>query len=202
MDDRRDSSDAVPTGPESERGPMSVERRNRLLLGIAVIAVVFAVIAVLIVLPSGPRVAQAAPSVGDPAPDFTVADINGGTFQLSAQRGHPVLLDFMGSNCVTCAAEMPDLRSVYSTYLSQGLIMISIDIGGSLGTKDPTEARNFMSAYGGTWPIALDNSNIGLTYGVITLPTLYVIDLDGRVAFRNAGPTSAADLSGAISRFV
>lgn len=33
--------------------------------------------------------------VGDPAPDFTLPTLDGGTFTLSAQRGHPIVLIFL-----------------------------------------------------------------------------------------------------------
>ncbi len=178
------------------------EGRTRIFLGVGVILVAFVLVAVLVSLPSGPQVAQGTPRVGEPAPDFVIVDVNGGTFRLSNQLGHPVLLDFMGSNCPTCVAEMPELRSIYATYSTSGLRMISIDIGGYLGTEDPSAARTFMSTNGGSWPIALDNSNIGLRYGVVSLPTLYILDPAGVVAYRNAGTTSAATLSEVISRYV
>lgn len=203
--DRRVATQVAASKEPEERGAASA-RRKRILLGVAALGVAFALIGGLLLLPSGPRLGPGAPRVGDPAPDFEVTDIDGGDFRLSANLGHPVLIDFMGSNCATCAAGMPDLRTVHSTYATEGLVMLSLDVGvdvvGSLGSEDPQEARAFMMNHGGTWAIALDNSNIGLGYGVITVPTLYVIDPDGRVAFRNAGPTSAADLSAVISRYV
>ncbi len=178
------------------------ERRKRILLGVGAIVVVFVLVGVLVSLPNGPQVAQGAPGVGQPAPDFVVVNIDGGTFRLSDQLGHPVLLDFMGSNCPTCVAEMPELRSIYATYSTRGLRMISIDVGGYLGTQDPNVARAFMSTNGGTWPIALDNSNVGLRYGVVSLPTIYILDPGGIVAYRNAGTTSAATMSQVLSRYI
>lgn len=171
---------------------------NRLAIGIAVIIVAFVAIfylmnAVLLNLPGGSSV-----RVGQLAPDFAIADVDGRTFRLSDQRGHPVLLDFMGSNCPSCVVEMPHLVETYSRYATQGLVMISIDIGGSLGTEDPNAARSFLATNGGTWTIALDNAGLALRFQVTSLPTIYVVDADGVVAYRNPGITATTDLSSVI----
>lgn len=202
MAHRRKQKDASRVIREEEQHAVVMEGRRRILLGVGVIVVAFVLVAILIMLPSGPQVAQGVPAVGQPAPDFVIVDIDGGTFRLSAQVGHPVLLDFMGSNCPTCVAEMPELRTIYATYSTRGLTIVSIDVGGSLGTEDPSVARTFMSTNGGSWTIALDNSNVGLRYGVVSLPTLYILDPGGVVAYRNAGTTSAGTLSEVISRYV
>jgi len=202
MAHRRRQKDASRAVREAEQRAERKDRRRRILLGVGVVVVAFVFVAVVILLPGAPRVAQGVPAVGQPAPDFVLVDIDGATFRLSAQLGRPVLLDFMGSNCPTCVAEMPELRSVYSTFSARGLAMISIDVGGYLGTEDPSVARNFMSTNGGSWPIALDQSNVGVRYGVVSLPTLYIIDPNGLVAYRNAGTTSAATLSEVLARFL
>ncbi len=177
---------------------------RRLTLGIAVILVAFIAlfyfgVGILAGPPAGPRVGV---RLGDAAPDFTLTDVDGGVFRLSAQRGRPVLLDFMGSRCPTCVQEMPFLVSIRDRYASRGLVMISIDVGGQLGTEDPEVARTFLATYGGTWPIALDNSNLGLTFQVSALPTIYLIDAQGYVAFRHAGVITDADLAPQVERLL
>lgn len=186
----------------AQRTAWEKSQRNRILLGVGVIGVAIVLVAALVLLPTGPVIPAGAPRVGERASDFIVVDIDGRTFQLSGRSGAPILIDFMGSRCSTCVAEMPELRSVFSDFSARGLVMISIDVGGSLGTEDPSVARSFMATHGGSWPIALDNSEIGLRYGVVTLPTLYIIDPSGLVAYRHAGTASAATLSEVISRYV
>ncbi len=202
MAHRRRQKDASRAVREAEQRAELKDRRRRILLGVGVLVIPFVLMAVVINLPAAPPGAQGIPAVGQPAPDFVLVDVDGATFRLSAQLGHPVLLDFMGSNCPTCVAEMPELRSVYSTFSARGLAMISIDIGGYLGTEDPGVARDFMSTNGGSWPIALDHSNLGVRYGVVSLPTLYIVDPNGLVAYRNAGTTSAATLSEVLARYI
>lgn len=191
---------------EKEEGLRREKSRHqrRLAIGAGIIVVIFVVVfyalaGSVLTAPSGPRTGV---RVGDLAADFVLTDVNGGTFRLSDHRGQPVLLDFMGSRCPTCVQQMPFLVSIDNAYTSRGLAMISIDIGGSLGTEDPSVARTFLATYGGTWQIALDNSNLGLTFQVSALPTIYVIDADGRVAFRHGGVITDTDLAVQIERLV
>lgn len=66
-------------------------------------------------IPTGGNVAAGAlppaPAVGHPAPDFTVTDVNGKTFKLSALRGTPVVLNFWATWCPPCRAELPELQA-------------------------------------------------------------------------------------------
>ena len=58
--------------------------------GLLVVLLAIAVVAALYVYPK----AQIANATHQPAPDFTLTDGNGGTFTLSSQRGHKVVLYF------------------------------------------------------------------------------------------------------------
>ena len=54
---------------------------------------------------------------GQTAPDFTLPDERGGTFKLSAERGHPVVLEFYceddSGGCVTENQEFSELMSEF-----------------------------------------------------------------------------------------
>lgn len=161
-------------------------RRMRLLAAAATVIMV-AGIATAFVLTQGPPHPSLAcgPNPGSPACDFALAlATSNATFTLSSQPG-PVLLDFMGSRCTTCEQEMPHLTNVAHNYAGRGLKMVSLDVGGSLGTEDPQVLRNFMSQYGGTWDAGLDNSDTAVHYTVVSLPTIFLVGKDGKVAFRH-----------------
>ncbi|MGQ0796532.1 MAG: TlpA family protein disulfide reductase [Methanobacteriota archaeon] len=199
MAHRKRSNEARKRHEEHVQRQERQRQTRRLAIGIALILLVFVGLFYLanvsLLNPTGGSGVR----VGQLAPDFALVDIDGRAFRLSDQRGHPVVLDFMGSNCPACVVEMPHLVETYSRYSGQGLVMISIDIGGSLGTEDPGEARGFLSTNGGTWPIALDNSGLAIRFQATSLPTIYVIDAAGVVAYRNLGGTSTVSaLSSAI----
>ncbi len=140
----------------------------------------------------GPNVG---PNPGQIAPAFVIRDVDGNAFDLQAQRGNVVLLDFMGSRCPACVLEMPHLVETYETFRGRNFAMISIDVGGSLGTEDPQVARAFLRTYGGSWRIALDNQGLGVAYQTRgALPTLVIVDATGIVNVHNRGPMSSDDM--------
>ncbi len=176
------------------RASSSGERR-KILGWVAFLALIFAALGVLLFLSDGPETGLPG---GELAPNFSLTDVAGRPFHLSDHRGQVVLLDFMGSRCSSCVLEMPHLVATHDAYAGRGIVMISIDVGGPLGTTDPDVARSFLARYGGTWQIALDSAGVGTAYGVSALPTLYLISKTGTVAFRHAGVITASDLGAQI----
>ena len=53
---------------------------------------------------------------GSEAPDFTLADINGGQQSLKALRGKVVVIDFWGSWCGWCIKGFPKMKEYYEKY--------------------------------------------------------------------------------------
>ena len=53
---------------------------------------------------------------GNPAPDFTLNDINGKPLALSSLRGKWVIIDFWGSWCKWCIKGIPDMKEYYTKY--------------------------------------------------------------------------------------
>lgn len=163
--------------------------------------VAFIVLVLFLILsqrPTSPGPATG-PQPGQRAPSFAITNVDGGAFDLGALRGTVVLLDFMGSRCSACVAEMPYLVETYGTYRARNFAMVSIDVGGPLGTKDPNEARTFLQSHGGTWPIAIDNQGVAGTYDARnSIPTLIVVDGAGIVHLHHEGVLTASELAAAI----
>lgn len=65
---------------------------------------------------------------GSVAPDFTLPDINGGTFTLSAYRGRSNVLLFFneGFSCSPCLSQMRDLDQLNQQFTQMNIIVVSI----------------------------------------------------------------------------
>jgi peroxiredoxin Q/BCP len=68
------------------------------------------------------------PQPGDPAPDFELPVVGGGTFRLSSLQGSWVFLHFTASWCPFCDAEVEHLGEVARQYESRGVKVIVVDI--------------------------------------------------------------------------
>ena len=67
-------------------------------------------------------------SSGSVAPDFTLPDVNGGTFTLSAYRGKASVLLFFneGLSCAPCLNQMSDLDQLNQQFTKLDVIVVSI----------------------------------------------------------------------------
>jgi peroxiredoxin len=90
--------------------------------------------------------------VGDYAPDFTVNETGGKSYQLSDLRGKVVMLQFTASWCSVCRKEMPHIeKEIWQANKNAGLIVIGVDCDEPLET-----VMRFKEKTGISYPLALD----------------------------------------------
>jgi thiol-disulfide isomerase/thioredoxin len=119
-----------------------------------------------------------------PAPDFTLPTLSGAPIHLSELRGKVVLLNFWATWCVPCRTEMPSLEALYQRYQERGLDILAINVD----TLSTAGVEAFVQEGGVTFRIALDPSwSTARVYGVVGLPTTYLIDREGNVVVREVG---------------
>ena len=113
-----------------------------------------------------------------PAPDFTINLYRGqGTLSLADLRGKPVVVNFWGSWCPPCRAEMPDLQKVFQQFEDQGLVIVGIAV-----QDTERDATDFADEVGVTYPIGPDDTGqTVIDYGVIGFPTSFFITRDGEM---------------------
>jgi peroxiredoxin len=123
-------------------------------------------------------------SVNFPAPDLTLNDLDGRKVNLSDYRQNIVLINNWATWCPPCRAEMPTLVKYFNEHADQGFTLIGIEAG------DPVEdVKSFVDRYGISFPVLLDPNNKSLiAFQNDSLPSSYVIDLDGNVILAWTGP--------------
>jgi cytochrome c biogenesis protein CcmG/thiol:disulfide interchange protein DsbE len=132
----------------------------------------------------------AGPQVGDPAPDFALADLDGQPLRLADLGGRPVIVNFWASWCGPCVEEFPILDRALREHRQDGLVVVGIVV------RDNSEAaRGFMTRMGARWPAAMDpGEEIARRFGIYAPPETFFIDADGTIAARQIGQLTAADL--------
>ena len=140
--------------------------------------------AALITTLSGSRDSTQLPSVliGKPPPPTELALLTDSTafLDFAAVSGEVFAVNFFASWCAPCRAEAPALEQ-----LSQTIPIIGI------AYKDkPEDTRAFLYQYGNPFrQIGLDpEGRAGLNWGLYGVPETYLIDKQGRVILRHAGP--------------
>src|SRR6516165_7279558 len=119
----------------------------------------------------------------DPAPEFKVKDLQGNDLNLASERGKVVLLNFWATWCGPCRAEIPSLIALQQRYKDQLQI-----IGLVVDQDDEQELRSFVKEEGLNYPVALAPGKIRLDYGgIAALPTLFVINSEGKVVQKHVG---------------
>lgn len=127
---------------------------------------------------------EAAPSLEVP---WTESDA---PFSLAHARGEVVVLAFWATWCPACRQEGPILARVADR--GHRVIGVSVDEGALPAIE--RAARGF----GMTYPIALGTRADAERFGVDLLPTIYVVDAEGRVAETFTGSVSEDRLLAAI----
>ena len=133
-----------------------------------------------------------APPVGSPAPEFTLARLNGvGSMSLASLRGHPVVLNFWASWCGPCKTEAPALEKAWQRYRNRGVIFVGVDYH-----DFASEARTFVAAHDLTFTMLSDGAgSVTSSYGISQVPETYVVDANGKVVAHLAGPITDPELA-------
>jgi thiol-disulfide isomerase/thioredoxin len=119
----------------------------------------------------------------DPAPDFKLKDLAGKDLNLDASRGKVVLLNFWATWCGPCREEIPELIALQNRYKDRLQI-----IGLVVDDDDEKEIRSVIESQGINYPVALADSQTRLAYGgIAALPTVFVINSEGRVVQKHVG---------------
>lgn len=166
---------------EERKAKKRNKKRKRLIfrsiiLGVMVAAVVFALV-------SNFKKDQAIYQEGDQAPDFQLKQINENneleTVQLSDFEGKGVMLNFWGTYCKPCEAEMPFMQKLYEDkgYKEKGIEILGVNLDGN-----ELVVSQFINKYDLTFPIPYDkNSEVMDLYKIGPLPSSIFINPDGEI---------------------
>jgi peroxiredoxin len=127
------------------------------------------------------------------APEFTLAALNGDTVSLADYRGKKtVVVSYWASWCGPCKVELPELREFYQRYHKADanfeILAISID-------EQKADAEKYAEAEKLPFPVLLDPQNkTAEAYSVEGIPTMFVIDKDGKIVHAHVGLEQAMQI--------
>ncbi|HTB94837.1 MAG TPA: TlpA disulfide reductase family protein [Candidatus Sulfotelmatobacter sp.] len=117
-------------------------------------------------------------AAGHIAPGFTLKSLDGKEYNLSKllEQG-PVVAAFFKISCPVCQFTFPYLQRLAERYASDSATVIAVSQDDARGTKE------FNREYGVTFPVLLDEPGypVSNTYGLSSVPTIFLIEPDGKV---------------------
>lgn len=184
---------AEPISAEMPRRPARLPRAWYITAALAPVVLLAVWGALLLARPA------ASPArIGDLAPAFALADLDGNPLRLEDLRGRPVIINFWASWCGPCVEEFPLLRSAAAEHEGDGLAIVGIVF------RDRSEAaREFRTRMGGTWPAVMDpGEGVAAQFGIIGPPDTFFIDRDGVIVGRQLGQLTSADLQRGLAQIL
>jgi thiol-disulfide isomerase/thioredoxin len=150
--------------------------RPRFHLPTSAFAVLLAVGVVVAALVESSRAPLLRAGTGAPGADLVMLD--GKRVSLESFKGKYVLVDFWATWCPPCVSELPYLVRVAAEHAPRGLVFLAVNQG------DETPAK--VGAFAGKIPglaavTAFAPGGLPPAWAVSSLPTLYLVDPQGRV---------------------
>jgi len=145
------------------------------------------VLALTLLACSGPSLAEVA--VGDPAPAFTLSDLDGSPVTLSELQGKTVVLEWINPNCPVSRGHAE--RKTMQTTSDKHPEVIWLGINSTNPSHGdhvtPAEHKKYMAEHGASYRVLEDpTGEVGRSYGARTTPHMFVIDADGKIAYMGA----------------
>jgi cytochrome c biogenesis protein CcmG/thiol:disulfide interchange protein DsbE len=128
------------------------------------------------------------------APDFTLDNVAGGTVSLEKLQGKTVVLNFWGSWCGPCRAEIPELAAWHTEHPEVELIGIAVKSG-----QASTVAQK-SKQLGINYTVVLGDEAVLDAYGIHVFPTTVVVSPEGKILSVETGALGKRELDALVQK--
>jgi TolA-binding protein/peroxiredoxin len=119
-------------------------------------------------------------------------DIRRGTVDVDRLAGKVVLIDYWATTCDPWKSELARLKEIYNKYKGKGFEIIGVSLD-----SDKAEVMKYVQSAGIPWPVVYEpgglDSTLALQYGILALPTQFLVDAKGQVVSRTVHITMLED---------
>ncbi|MDO8480082.1 MAG: TlpA disulfide reductase family protein [Candidatus Rokubacteria bacterium] len=117
-------------------------------------------------------------------PQFSGSTLDARQLSMTEYRGTVIVLTFWASWCLECRVDMPALERLQREFSPRGFAIIAVN-----ARENKETVRRYAKELGLTFPLVFDpDGKINALYGVIGLPTTFVVGRDGRAIAFAIGP--------------
>lgn len=133
--------------------------------------------------------------MNEPAPNFTLTDLDGNRVTLADLKGKVVILDFWATWCGPCKASFPAMQIAQNKYKDDSNVKFLFIHTWERGTTTPTEdAKAFIKSKGYNFEVLMDlkdpetkENKVVSSYKVDGIPSKFIIDENGIIRFHLMG---------------
>jgi peroxiredoxin len=111
--------------------------------------------------------------------------VDGGNVDIRGYRGKTVLVVFWSSEYQVCEEDLPQLRALYQEYRARGFEILGVCLDSQAETIKPYLTQHRMT-WGQIYQPGSLNAPAAMNFGIVSLPTMFLVNADGIVVSRNA----------------
>jgi peroxiredoxin len=148
--------------------------------------------------------AQQGLSTGANAPRFSLAGIDGQTYDLDQLRGKVVLITFWSTRCNICHSELPNMNRLADRYKDQPVVFLGLTMENDAKVAAYLKSNQFNftivpNSFGAVLQYADRDRSGNIAMG---FPAFYLIDQNGVVRMKSSGWDKTQDIDSQIGRLL
>ena len=141
----------------------------------------------MLVMQPSVKAADEVVSIADTDYQMTFTDLNGQNFDFSTAKGKVIFLNFWGTWCPPCVAEMPSIQELYNLYKDNpnvAFLMVS--------TEESDVVKKFINKKGYNFPVYINHYKLPEAFTFSAFPTTFIISKSGKIVIREVGAVNWA----------
>ena len=128
---------------------------------------------------TGSQESKRGTALGQIAPEFELAKVDGGNISFEHLEGKPAVLVFWTAWCPICKEEAPQINKLAAEFEPKGVQVVGINIG-----ESDARIAEGIKDFGIKYTVAKDkDTNVAKSYKVIGTPTVVFLDKKGLVRY-------------------
>lgn len=137
-----------------------------------------------------------------PAPAWTLTDVDGKAVSSEQFKGKVLVVDFWATWCGPCREEIPGYIALQKKYGREKLAVIGV----SLDRQGPAVVKKFIEKNGVDYQIVMGSDEVVAAFGgdegIRAIPTTFIVDRSGNIVDRKMGAEPTAVFEQRLAKYL